>query len=299
MLLSFFSIILSIFFCLIPLLLWGYGNIYLSSHVWNRARFFAGIAGGVISVICIAFFKEWLLGTWYRQIGAVIGVFIVLWTLTAWAIMYGSPYIRGFLRRTLFFHIALFSLVLYIWGWVRAYIPMTPGALTFFAGISGFFIAACLEEWVKHVSSLWLTAKNFRFSRTDFLLFTFFVTLGFVTAENILYLKEAYHSGILSVMMTGVYRLFFALPLHVFAASICVMFWWKALSYKFLSVQYVFLFTCGFLIATIIHTLYNFLISKSSIFFLLLIVGIGYLAFTQWILLGEDREKKWLEEKLH
>lgn len=58
MLLSFFSIILSIFFCLVPLLLWGYGNIYLSSHVWNRARFFAGIAGGVISVICIAFFKE-------------------------------------------------------------------------------------------------------------------------------------------------------------------------------------------------------------------------------------------------
>lgn len=298
MFISFLSIILSVFFSLIPLLFWGYGNIYLSQHVWNRARFFAGIAGWIISVACISFFKEWLLGTWYRQIWAVIGVFVILGILTGWVIMRGSPYIRGFLRRTLFFHIALFSLLLYGWGFVRDYIPMTQGSLTFFAGISGFFIAACLEEGVKHVSSLWLTAKNFRFSRTDFLLFTFFVTLGFITGENILYLKEAYHSGILNVMMTGVYRLFFALPLHVFAASICVIFWWKALSYRFLSVQYIWLFLSGFLIAAIIHTLYNFLISKNSIFFLLLIVGIGYLAFTQWILLGEDREKKWLKEKL-
>ncbi len=287
MFLSISSIILIIFFSLFPLLLWGYGNIYLSEHLWNRVRFFAGTLGWVISVGSILLFKEWLTSTGASQIWAVIWVFLVLWGVISGVIMYGSPYIRGFLRRTLFLHIGLFSLILYGWWYLREYIPMNTWSLSFFAGISWFFIAAYLEEGVKHISSIGLTAKDFRFSQIDFLLFTFFITLGFVTGENILYLREAYTSGILSVMITGIYRVFFALPLHVFAASICVMFWWKALSYDFFSWRYIVFFLSGFISATIIHSIYNLLIEKNSFILLIIFVGIGYMAFTQWILLEE------------
>ena len=292
MLFSLFSIILIIFFSLVPLLIWGYGNIYLSDHIWNRARFFAGIGGWIISVSCIFFFKQWLMHTGYAQIWAVIWVFLVLGAITWSSIMYGSPYIRGFLRRTLFFHIGLFSVILYGWGYLREYLPMDSSSLGFFAGISGFFIAASLEEGVKHLSSIWLTAKNFRFSRTDFLVFTFFITLGFVSAENILYLREAYPSGIFAVMITGVSRIFFALPLHVFAASICVIFWWKALSYRFFSWRYIFFFSSWFIIAIMIHSLYNLLIEKNSFLLLIIFVGIGYMTFTQWILSDTNSRKK-------
>ncbi len=284
MLLSFFSIILIIFFSLLPLLFWGYGNIYLSSHIWNRKRFLAGIGGWIMSISCIFFFKQWLMSTGYPQIWAVIGVFLVLGSITWGIILYGSPYIRGFLRRTLSLHIILFSVILYGWGYLREYIPMSLWALSFFAGISGFFIAAYLEEGVKHVSSIGLIAKDFRFSRTDFLIFTFLITLGFVTGENILYFKEAYASGIFSVITTGIYRILFALPLHIFAASICVIFWWKALSYRFFSWRYVVFFVSGFIIATMIHSLYNLLIERNSFLLLSIFAGIGYMAFTQWIL---------------
>lgn len=292
MFISLTSIILILFFSLLPLLFWGYGNLYLSDHMWNRARFFAGIIGWMISIVCIYFFKWWLILSGTRQLFAVIGVFIVLWILSTGVTYFWSPYIRWFLRRTLFFHIAIFSILLYLWGLSQEYIPMKTESLMFFSGISGFFIAAFLEEWVKHISSIWLTSREFRFSRTDFLLFTFFITLGFIVGENILYFKEAYNNWIFAILIMGIYRLLFALPLHIFAASICVMFWWKALSYRFLSWQYIGFFITGFILASGVHSLYNTLAEKNNFILLLFLTAIAYFSFTRW-LIWEDisREK--------
>ena len=292
MLSSIMSIALIVFFSLVPLLLWSYGNIYLSHHIWNRARFFAGIFGWLISIVCILAFRSWLMSSGLEQIGAVIWVFIVLWGITSIAILYGSPYIRGFLWRILMLHIALFSLLLYVWWWIQDILPMTISSLGFIGGISWFFIAACLEEWVKHVSSIGLTARDFRFSRGDFLVFTFFVTLGFVSVENILYLIEAYRWGTLSVFTTGIYRLLFALPLHVFAASICVVFWWRALSYGWLSWRYISLFLLGFIIAIVMHSFYNLLIERGDIIPLIALLALWYIACTQWLVGSEISEKK-------
>ena len=133
---------------------------------------------------------------------------------------------------------------------------------------------------MKHVSSVGLTAKDFRFSRIDFLLFTFFVTL--------LYLIEAAKTSSLTVLMTGVYRVFFALPLHVFAASICVLCWWKALSYGVFSWRYILLFITGYIGAALVHSLYNYLIDIRSFTFLLVFAALAYMVFTQSILPEEE-----------
>ena len=286
------SIVLIMLFSFFPLLLWSYGNIYLSRHIWNRARFFAGIFGWLISIVCIFLFRSWLMSSGLEQIWAVIGVFVLLWGVTSIAILYGSRYIRGFLRRTLLIHIAIFAIILSLWWWIQDIIPVSILSLGFMSGISGFFIAACLEEWVKHVSSIGLTARDFRFSRMDFLIFTFFVTLGFVSVENLIYLIEAYKQWTIWVLTTAIYRLLFALPLHIFAASICVVFWWRALSYGFLSWRYILLFASWFILAILVHSLYNLLIERQSIISLVTLVTFGYIAFTQWIIAPEILEQK-------
>jgi hypothetical protein len=82
----------------------------------------------------------------------------------------------------------------------------------------------------------------------------------------------------------GIYRLLFALPLHIFAASICVMFWWKALSYRFLSWQYIGFFITGFILASGVHSLYNTLAEKNNFILLLFLTAIAYFSFTRWLI---------------
>jgi PrsW family intramembrane metalloprotease len=291
MLSSLLSIIFIVFFSLVPLLIWNYGSLYLRDDSWNRGRFFAGILWWAISVGVIFLFEKWLRDTGYMQIYAVISVFVILGGMTWIVTLYGSSYIRGFLRRILLLHIALFSLLLYGWQWGSGYLPMTSETLSFIAGISGFFVAACLEEWVKHVSTIALSSRDFRFSRRDLLLFTLFVTLGFVMIENLVYFLSVYKNGSLSIVTTGLYRLFFALPLHVLAASICVMLWWKALSYGVSSWRYVFFFTLGFFVAILVHSTYNFLIQRESSVLLLFAAICAYIAFTQWIIPSIEKEQ--------
>jgi protease PrsW len=134
------------------------------------------------------------------------------------------------------------------------------------------------------VSSLGLTSREFRFTRRDFLLFTFFITLGFVTLENIIYMIQEIERGALQVFFTGMSRLLFSLPLHVFAASVCVMMWWKALSYRFFSWQYIGYFSLGYIIATLIHGAYNTFLASGYIAPVIVLVALGYIAFTQWII---------------
>ncbi len=282
--------VLILFFSSLPLFLWGYGSVYLSNHVWNRLRFFAGMIGWGVSVLSILFFEKWLKSTQgYESLFAIIGIFLLLAGIVWIVTIVGSPYIRWFLRRTLFFHIALFCILLLSWSYLRDSFVMTSWALSFLAGISGFFFAAFLEEGVKHVSSIGLTAWDFRFTRVDFLLFAFFVTLWFVAVENIVYLLQA--SNISAMISTGIYRMILALPLHILAASICVMFWWKAMAYELFSWRYTGLFVTGYLSAIAIHSLYNFLAMKGQLGLLIVIAIVSYIAFTQWILLSE--EGKW------
>jgi hypothetical protein len=55
---SFLSLLVIALFSMFPLLLWGYGTIYLSENVWNRARFIFGLGGGAIAVLVISLFQK-------------------------------------------------------------------------------------------------------------------------------------------------------------------------------------------------------------------------------------------------
>lgn len=114
------------------------------------------------------------------------------------------------------------------------------------------FFAAFFEETAKHLTTVGLLSRDFRFSLRDLSFFTFFIVLGFVFFENIFYI---FQEGISPLAV--VFRSFFVLSVHLFAAMICTFFWWKALSYSFFSFRYLFYFFLGFLLATGVHAFYN------------------------------------------
>lgn len=283
------SIITIVVFSTFPLLFWAYGDIFLRDHAWNRLRFFGGLFGWALSVGIIMMFETYFSWNNLAILGGLIWVLWLLSVIMLYAIKNGSPYIRWFLYQILWLHFALLVVMIGFWFFGRYMTVSTSIPFLSLGWIVGFFISAYLEEGVKHISSIGLSSRDFRFSRRDLLLFTFFITLGFVMLENILYLIRAYDEGWKNIVFTGLYRLFFALPLHVFAASICVMLWWRALSYRLFSLRYILYFISGFIIATLVHTLYNHLIDGGYFFPLIILTGVGYMAFTQWII-GEEED---------
>lgn len=282
------SILTIVFFSTFPLLFWAYGDIFLRDHAWNRLRFFGGLFGWGVSVGVIMMFERYFSSDSIVIMGWLVGVFIFLSLIMVYTIRNGSPYIQWFLYQILGLHFMILFILILLWFFGQ-YLPLFPSIWVLSLGwMIGFFISAYLEEWVKHISSIWLSSRDFRFSRRDLLLFTFFITLGFVMLENILYLMRAYDDGWKNIIFTGLYRLFFALPLHVFAASICVMLWWRALSYPLYSLRYIGYFGWWFIIATTVHTLYNQCIDRWYLIPLVVLTGIGYIAFTQWIISEEE-----------
>ena len=284
----FFDLLLIFIILSFPLLLWGYGTLYLSQNIWNRNRFLFGMLGWAIAVFVIAIFgKSSVSGSSFLKIGSFILIFSVIGMIAWWATKRGSPFIRWFLRKALFLHSMIFCSV-FAWTlllkWV---IPTSNSFLIFLTSIWRFLLAASIEEWVKHVSTLWLTAKEFRFTRRDFLIFTFFVTLWFSTVESAIYLFSHIDSWPWWILFIGISRILFSLTIHVFAASICVMMWWKALSYKMYSYKYIFLFVLGYMIATIIHGAYNILLDRSYIFPLIVLTWVWYFSFSQWMIAHE------------
>jgi hypothetical protein len=140
--------------------------------------------------------------------------------------------------------------------------------------------AALIEESSKHLLSVGTTGIDLRFTARDMILLNFFCVLGFVFSENLLYLIHEYWiSEHFSFFKWG-FRSFFTLIAHIFAASICAYYWWKALSFPFLSRKYIFYFCIGFIGATCIHTIYNWLALEDAFFGIIAFSLIGYTGFT-------------------
>ncbi|MBP9811959.1 PrsW family intramembrane metalloprotease [Candidatus Gracilibacteria bacterium] len=275
-------------FLTFPLLLWGYGTLYLSQNIWNRNRFIFGMIGGAIAVAVIILFGKFKVSE--SNLLTIISFLIMFGSIGSiawWATKSGSPFIGGFLRKVLLLHSLIFVFVCIAGVLIEDIFPHSNSLLVLLTSIGGFLLAASIEEGVKHISTLGLTSKEFRFTRRDFLLFTFFVTLGFSTIENAIYLFGKIDSSPWSILLIGISRILFSLTIHVFAASICVMLWWKALSYKIFSYKYVLFFLLGYIAATVVHGLYNFLLVHSYIFPLFVLTGVGYFSFTQWLNLDE------------
>lgn len=284
MLESTIRILLILLFASIPFTLWGYGNTFLSKHAWNRFRFFAWMLIGIISIGCIFFFEKFLEGGFSERIIWVAIIFLLLGWISLLAILSGSLYIRWFLKKSLFLHFFLFLLVLFILFLTSRLLPLNPWDATLLWALFGIFLAASLEEWVKHIGSVGLVSKDFRFSKSDFVLFSFFIALGFSAVENLIYLVIAHDNSIRSIFFTGTWRTLFSLPLHIFASGICIVFWWKALSYKPFSLRYSIVFLMGFLLSISIHALYNYSTKESTLFFILPLLSLlSYIFFIQWI----------------
>ncbi len=282
MILSFFLIII---FSLIPVALWWYGVTFLSPYIWNRRRFFIGMLSGWFSVGLITLFQTELLAWWWQEILASFLIFLILiigvWILTA----SGSPYIRVFLRKLALLHGILFLVCAGIFFLLWKIIPVSFFSIGFFSAVSWLIFSVSFEEGIKHISTLWLSARSFRFSREDFLVFTLFVTLGFVSIENLIFLIKSWDQGPKIIFQIWVSRILFALLAHFFAAGICVCFWWKALSYKVFGWKYSFFFLFWFLLAISAHTLFDLFVQKNSFTGILLFTIVAYCFTTRWMIL--------------
>lgn len=266
-----------------PIILWGYGTTLLSSSLWNRSRFFSWLFSGLISVGSVAFFSSIMESDDIRMMLLFLALFFVSSLIAYIVTASGSHFIRGFLRRVIVLHSTIFGslfVLSFLSGDVLSWVREWWALLAWF---STFLIAASIEEWVKHISTLGITSREFRFTRRDFLLFTFFVTLGFVMFENLLYMIRAFDTSLWNISLLWFSRILFALPLHVFASAICVVMWWMALSYRFLSWQYISLFSLGYIWAVCVHASYNILLSHSLLLGVVILTGIWYISFTQWI----------------
>lgn len=162
-------------------------------------------------------------------------------------------------------------------------VPSGTISVAMFSSLVGIIFAATLEEGVKHISSIGLTAREFRFSRRDLLVFSFFITLGFVFCENVLYFILAFHSTPGTLLAIGISRSIFSLLAHLLSASICILFWWKALSYGVFSIRYSITFVFGCIIAIASHALFNFLIQSNNLLGVILFGIVSYIAWTKWM----------------
>ncbi len=152
------------------------------------------------------------------------------------------------------------AIIFLITGTLLFLVDFIPSIQVFIGLSFSFLIASFFEEASKHLMSIGLAGQDFRFSKSDILTFTLFSVLGFVFCENIIYLIGGH-----APLGEWIYRSIFTLIAHIFAASICAYYWWRALSYQLFSRRYIAFFLLGFLLASGAHTLYNLLLESNSL----------------------------------
>lgn len=248
-------LILSIFSVLLPVYLWSFiASYYTTSHNALRLKLLFWIISGGISVVSIWGFTKYFFGS--------KGVFEILYFLLFLSIFgiciyflssRGSKYAKLFLRKISLYHFLVF-LGVFILLYIATYICSKDSFISVI--ITTLLLPALYEETSKHISMLGGLSKNFSFSRADITLYTLCTTLGFVIVENIVYILSFHIS-----LSDTIWRMVFLLAVHLSAALVCSLTWWKALSYKFLSWKYIAYFVIGFLSALCVHTLYNYAIT--------------------------------------
>lgn len=248
------KIVVFLFLMLIPLYLWAYVVTISDTRSGVRSRFYAGLFSGIFSVGATFFFARFLQDENFFKIFLIfslilVGFYGIIFVIT----QFWSQFSRSFIRKISFWHIfgigTIFLLILFfsknfLWN-------IFWGAMIF-----SVFLPAFFEEITKHLGVMWLLGKNFSFSLRDLTIFAFCVVAGFTFIENFLY----FYTG--NVTNFGVLtRSIFTFSAHLFAVLISVFFWWKALSYRFLSLKYFFWFSLGFLLSVGAHFLFNFSLS--------------------------------------
>jgi len=198
------------------------------------------------------------------------GFFILLYFSILILSLFWPRISRVFLRK-LPFRMDFYIFLIFVSTLLFLVLPQYSSIAVF---LTSFFLSAIAEEWAKHLSSLWLLSQDFHFSQKDIIFFTFFSVLGFIFAENLLYLIVGNFS-----LQTWIWRSFISLIIHIFSAGVCAFFWWRSLSYTLFSLLSIGTFTFGIGLASIIHASANFLLQGGHIFWLFVFFFIWYTLF--------------------
>lgn len=268
--------LLAFWVALLPIYFWGYALTIFFRDDWSRLRFWVGIWAGSFSVCLVYILSLFPEKSVFLQGGVIGGFFLLLYLLIIILTFFGSSYARVFIRKIALLHASIMFLSIL--------------AMTFMQHIFGeislvswvlfpLLFSAFLEESAKHLGSIGLIGRDFSFSQKDVILMTFFVVLWFVFAENLLYFFDGRWS-----LPVWIFRSFFTLLAHIFLASICAYFWWKALSYRLFSLRYVATFFFGFLIASMFHFVYNSFLESGSMIGIFIALAWGYVFFTRALL---------------
>ncbi len=274
-----FLILSSIAFwvAILPVYLWGFGVSYLLDTPWNRRRFLLGMFIGGISVGIVWLFSYIKMGYSSYIFLSSIFYIVFIWIFIFFLIHKGSAIARWLLKKfTTINIIVILSLLIgglllsdsFKWGSILI-LTITP-----------LLLSALIEESSKHLMSIGLMSQDFRFSRSDIIIFTLFVVLGFIFMENLLYLVQGHFS-----LTTWIFRSFFTLIAHLLSAIICAYAWWRALSYEPFSYQYITIFTLWFILAVLIHLGYNIVLREGSIIGICIYAIAWYIIITKGIML--------------
>lgn len=261
---------------LLPVYLWGYAVSYLLDTPWNRRRFILGMIIGGVSVGMISLFSSI---TETRILYTLLASTIFIWvlsTMTFVMIRSGSNIARIMLQKITLVNMNIIILVLWFSIFVSSRVEWWTILMI---SILPLLLSALIEESSKHLMSIGLMSQDFRFSRSDIIIFTLFVVLGFVFIENLLYLLKGNFS-----LTTWIFRSFFTLVAHLLSAILCAYAWWKALSYAPFSIQYISIFALGFIVAVITHLWYNLILGEGSMIGLGLYLLWAYLVVTRGII---------------
>lgn len=273
---SLFLAFIAFWLALLPVYLWWYWLSVMAESHWSRSRFLVGMLIGWFSVLG-AYVLAYIPDAWVWRILLLVGVFVVLYIGICIATFFGSTFARGFLRQAALLNITiLFCVLISVIGLLGLALP---GEGSWQHLIVALVLSAFFEESLKHLSGLGLIGYDFSFSKKDIVFLVTFVVLGFTFSENLLYLFHADFA-----LGTWIFRSFFTIFAHIFIASICTFFWWKALSYNLFSWRYIVTFAFGFFVACIVHVLYNYFLEKSMLLWVLGVCIFGYIFFISAIL---------------
>lgn len=261
-----FSAFIAFWILLLPIYLWWYGASFVLGFAWNRVRFFTGLFLWAFSV-WLMYILELIKSREDTMIFSGI-IFLIFLVFLYWFIYiltrFGSSYARGFLRQIALGHALILGGIMTGVLIFAAYFP----SFSFFSILTiTFILASIFEESSKHLVSIGLAWHDFHFSKGDIMAFTLFSVLGFVFSENIIYLILGH-----APIGEWIFRSFFTLIAHIFAASVCAYYWWKALSYELFSPKYIAYFSLGFLLASALHAIYNGILNQGYI--------VGMIAYT-------------------
>lgn len=244
---------------LFPIVIWGYIFSYIDWDRLNKQRFIIGIVSWFLGVIPIFFYDKifkflkisYLFDVFsnFSLLKYYLIVFIFFTLIFIFSLLF-SLFCKNENKKVLkymFYSLLLFCFISFLYSqllvffdfiWLFNHIKLGELRELSFWWVSVFglnmivfyyLFVALIEELSKHINFLG-TSLGFVKTINKWVLYTFFVALGFVFLENILYIYNTYIAYWLSSDTITVYfsRSVFSLMLHIFCSWVIAYYFSKA-----------------------------------------------------------------------